>query len=174
VSILGHRRKHCKCICRWQREVKFFKHFFLFIVLYWGYCLTIKVISAWLLVGSWLFCIQHLPCLGSLWCMFGGSVEVWMQKILYWFIEGQINFGMPRGAEMSLALNKPQDYSWSLVGSWLFCIQHLVCLGGLWSMLGGSVEVWTKNILLLVHWGWTSLLASQEVLKWLPQWTKSG
>ena len=33
-----------------------------------------------------------------------------MQKILYWFIKGQIYFGMPRGAEMSLALNKPQDY----------------------------------------------------------------
>jgi hypothetical protein len=29
-----------------------------------------------LLVGSWLHCIQHLPCLVSFWSMLGGSVEV--------------------------------------------------------------------------------------------------
>jgi hypothetical protein len=29
------------------------------------------------LVGSWLFCLQNLPCLVSLWCMRGGRVEVW-------------------------------------------------------------------------------------------------
>ena len=33
---------------------------------------------------SWLFCIQHLPCSVSLWCMLGGShVEVWTKNIHY-------------------------------------------------------------------------------------------
>ena len=45
--------------------------------------------STWLLVGGWLFCIQHLPCLVSFWCMLGGRVNVWMKNILYWFVEGQ-------------------------------------------------------------------------------------
>jgi hypothetical protein len=44
---------------------------------------------------------------GKLWCMRGGSVEVWPKNILYRLIEGQTHFGMPRGAEMSLALNEP-------------------------------------------------------------------
>ena len=51
------------------------------------------------LVGSWLFCIQQLPCLVSLQCMPGGSVEVWTKNILNWFIVGQTHFGMPRGAK---------------------------------------------------------------------------
>ena len=54
----------------------------------------------------WLFCIQDFPCLVSFQCILGGSVEVWMKDILYWFIEGQTYFGMPRGAKMSLALNE--------------------------------------------------------------------
>ena len=29
--------------------------------------------SRWLLVGSWLFCIQYLPCSVSFWCMLGGT-----------------------------------------------------------------------------------------------------
>ena len=29
-----------------------------------------------------------------------------MKDILYWFVEGQTYFGMPRGAKMSLALNE--------------------------------------------------------------------
>ena len=29
-----------------------------------------------------------------------------MKNVLYWFIEGQIHFGKPRGAKMSLALNE--------------------------------------------------------------------
>jgi hypothetical protein len=34
--------------------------------------------SAWLLVGSWLFCTQHLPCSVSFRCRLGGtSGEVW-------------------------------------------------------------------------------------------------
>ena len=33
--------------------------------------------STWLLVGSWLFCLQNLLCLISFWCMRGGSVEAW-------------------------------------------------------------------------------------------------
>ena len=31
-----------------------------------------------------------------------------MKNILYRFIEGQTHFGKPRGAEMSLALNRPK------------------------------------------------------------------
>lgn len=30
----------------------------------------------WLLVGDWLFFIQHLPCSVSIWCVHGSSVEV--------------------------------------------------------------------------------------------------
>ena len=40
-------------------------------------------------VGSRMFCIHHLPCSVSFWCMLGGSVEVWMKNSLYWFIAGQ-------------------------------------------------------------------------------------
>ena len=29
----------------------------------------------WLLVESWLICIQHRICSPSFWCMLGGSVE---------------------------------------------------------------------------------------------------
>ena len=32
--------------------------------------------STGLLVGSWLLCIQHLPCSVSFQCMLGGSMEV--------------------------------------------------------------------------------------------------
>jgi hypothetical protein len=45
--------------------------------------------SLWLLVGSWLFCLQNFSCLVSFWCMRGGSVEVWTKKILYRFMKGQ-------------------------------------------------------------------------------------
>jgi hypothetical protein len=63
--------------------------------------------SSWLLIGSWLFCFQNFPCLVSIWCMRGCSVEVWTKNILYWFMKGQTHFGMPRGAKMSLALHEP-------------------------------------------------------------------
>ena len=63
--------------------------------------------SSWLSVGSWLFCLQKLPCLVSFWCMRGGSVEVWTKNILYQFMKGQTHFGMQRGAKMSLALHEP-------------------------------------------------------------------
>ena len=32
--------------------------------------------SVGVVVERWLFCIEYLPCLVSLWCMFEGSVEV--------------------------------------------------------------------------------------------------
>jgi hypothetical protein len=38
--------------------------------------------------------------------MLEGSVEVWTKNILFWFNEGQIILGMPRGSKMSLALNE--------------------------------------------------------------------
>ena len=50
--------------------------------------------STWLLVGSFLSWIQHLPYLVYFWCMLGGSVEVWTTDILYRFIERQTHFGM--------------------------------------------------------------------------------
>ena len=56
-----------------------------------------KINSTELLVGSSLFCIQHLPCL-----VHAQS----MNNILYRFIAAQTHFGMPRGAKMSLALNE--------------------------------------------------------------------
>ena len=58
-------------------------------------------------IRSWLICIQHLSCSVSLRGMLGGShVEVRSQNSLYQFIEGQYNFGIPRGVRMSLALNE--------------------------------------------------------------------
>ena len=30
------------------------------------------------------------------------------RRTFYWFIESQTHFGMPKGAKMSLALNKPK------------------------------------------------------------------
>ena len=33
-----------------------------------------------------------------------------MKNILYWFIEGQTHFGMPRGAKIGLVLNKGMGY----------------------------------------------------------------
>ena len=71
-------------------------------------CLILEIScdSKGLLVGSWLFCVQHLPCSVSLPFMLGGSVEVWTKNILCWFIEGQTHFGMPRGARITLALNE--------------------------------------------------------------------
>ena len=63
--------------------------------------------STWVLVGSWLFCLQNLPCLVSLWCMRGGSVEVWTKNILYQFMEGQTHFSTSWHAKMSLTLHEP-------------------------------------------------------------------
>ena len=65
--------------------------------------------SKWLLVGSWLFCIQHLSCWVSLGCMLGDShVEVWTKSILDRFIKGQTEIAVSRGAKMSLAPNEPK------------------------------------------------------------------
>jgi hypothetical protein len=70
--------------------------------------LGLSLNSSWFLVGSWLFCLQNLPCLVRFWCMRGGSVEVWTKNILYRFMEGQTHFGMPkRGVKTSLTLHEP-------------------------------------------------------------------
>ena len=59
------------------------------------------------LVGSWLFCIEHLPCLvsfrciGLRWC---GGLSTEVSISVY---EGQTYLGMPRGAKENLALNEP-------------------------------------------------------------------
>ena len=46
--------------------------------------------SSGVLVGSWLFSIQHFPCSVSYRCMLGVGVEVWTMNILYWFSDGQL------------------------------------------------------------------------------------
>ena len=62
-----------------------------------------------LLIGSWLYSIQHLPCSVSPRCMLGGSVEeVSTEDTLHWFIESDTHFGMAIGAEMNLTLNEPK------------------------------------------------------------------
>ena len=53
-----------------------------------------------------MFPMQYFACLVSFWCMLWIGVEVWVKKILYWFIEGWTHFSMPRGAKMSLALDE--------------------------------------------------------------------
>ena len=66
--------------------------------------------STWVLVGSWLFYMQLFPCLLSLWCTLEDTqgVEVLTENVLYFCIEDQNHFGMPRGTEMSLALIEPR------------------------------------------------------------------
>lgn len=59
--------------------------------------------STWFLVRSWLFWIQHLPC------MLEGSVEVPTKNILYRSIENKTHFPMPRGTKMSLNINEPKQ-----------------------------------------------------------------
>ena len=56
--------------------------------------------STWVLIGSWLFCIHHLPCSVSFWCVLEGSVKVLSKehaKLVHW---RWTHFGMPRGAKM--------------------------------------------------------------------------
>jgi hypothetical protein len=54
------------------------------------------------MVGSWLFCKQHLPCLIGLdtWRYYGGLDEE------HSILRVEIQFGMPKGAKMNLALNQ--------------------------------------------------------------------
>ena len=63
-------------------------------------CIAIELNSnsTWLLVRSWLSCMHNLPCSVSFRWLLGGSVEVWIENILYQFIEVQTSPGMPRGA----------------------------------------------------------------------------
>lgn len=63
-------------------------------------------LGAYILGLSSKFCIQQLTCLASLWCMCGGSVDVWTKDNLYRFIECQTHFGISRGAKMSLVVNE--------------------------------------------------------------------
>jgi hypothetical protein len=56
--------------------------------------------------------------------------------------------------------------TWLLVGSWLFCIQHLPHLGSLQCMLGGSGGL-NKEHSILVPQKFELILACQEVLKWV-------
>ena len=71
--------------------------------------LNCQVVSIMLFMRIFIFCIIHkhmfhkfLPCLVSFWCMLGGSEEFCTHN------EDQTQFGMPRGAKMSLALNEPK------------------------------------------------------------------
>ena len=38
----------------------------------WPETIELSSNSSWLLIGSWLLCVQNLPCLVSFWCMRGG------------------------------------------------------------------------------------------------------
>ena len=58
-------------------------------------------------LGVGCFCKQDLLCSVTIWCMLGGSLEVRTKKFLHWFDEGQTHFGIPRVANVSLALNAP-------------------------------------------------------------------
>ena len=53
------------------------------------------------------------------------------------------------------------------VGSWLFCRQDLPCSVSFWCILGGSVEVWTKNMMYRHQSRVNLILAFQVVLKWV-------
>jgi hypothetical protein len=57
---------------------------------------------------------------------------------------------------------------WSGVG-W-FCRQHLPCSVCFWCMLGGSVEVWTKNILYRSIEGQTHFSMHKKVHKKVSKW----
>ena len=64
--------------------------------------------STWLLVGSWSFCIQHLPFSVSFRGMLGGSVEIWTTNIpipVYW---GSNSFWHAKRCWNKLALNGPK------------------------------------------------------------------
>ena len=68
---------------------------------------TMKLSFNWtgLLVESWLFCIQYFPCLVSFQSVLGIGAEVWMESILYQFIEAKVN--LEPLAKMSSDLNEP-------------------------------------------------------------------
>ena len=61
---------------------------------------------------EFIACLEYLSCSISLWCMVE-VVEVWSKNILHQFIGGQTNFGMPRGAEVSLEPSWT-EISWNL------------------------------------------------------------
>ena len=68
-----------------------------------------------LFMRIFIFCIIHkhmfnkfLPCSVSFWCMLGGSEEFCSHIIREWFVEGQTQFGIRRGAKMNLAFNEPK------------------------------------------------------------------
>ena len=62
--------------------------------------------STWLWSGVGWFAYNTFHVSVSLWCMVGGSVEVWTKDILDRLMEGQTRFGMSRGVKMSLVLKE--------------------------------------------------------------------
>ena len=65
--------------------------------------------STWLLVGSWLFCIQRLSHSVRFWCLIRGSGEVRTKKNSKIVHCGSNSYiGMPRGPTWSLVLNEPK------------------------------------------------------------------
>jgi hypothetical protein len=59
-----------------------------------------------------------------------------------------LNFVMStKYAQLCESIELSSNSTWLLVGSWLFCLHNLPCLVNFWCTRGGSVEVWTKNIL---------------------------
>ena len=52
-----------------------------------------------LLVGSWIFCIQYVPCAGSFWCMFGVGVGFKWRTFCIGSLRGKLvlaPLGMPK------------------------------------------------------------------------------
>ena len=73
------------------------------------YCLLeLSFNSRWPLVRSWWFCTQVVACLGSLWCMLGGSVEV--HEVLNEFGPQWTDIGCSHS--ISNTTSKVEGYNW--------------------------------------------------------------
>ena len=73
------------------------------------------------------------------------------------------------------SIDLSSNSTWLLVGSWLFCIQHLPFSVSFRCMLGGSVEIWTKNIPIPVYWRSNSIWHAKRCWnKFGPHWSKKG
>ena len=62
--------------------------------------------SSWFLVGSWLFCLQNLPCLVSFRCICWRWCGGCKKSILNRFIEGQTHFTFTKNANKSNQLSR--------------------------------------------------------------------
>ena len=77
-----------------------------------------------------------------------GSVDIWTNNILYRFIEGQTHIGMPRGANMDLALNVPKEVALSADSDTTSSMHHKVernnwyCIqSNQWKIIGDQLPI---------------------------------